>query len=235
MNYFSRSAVVFGPLLAVAAIACSVFVKSADFPAWARLTVPIAAVATAAVWVWQRRLYRSGMILQSIGAIVLSAAILARIGLAAGLEFRYQDKYGSLHSLCRIAKTLPEPLALYGLYLPSVFYYTQRPVNCFFNGARLVQKPGRSTCILVKDSQFVELQATTSVPLQKLAQSKDWILCQANNALVKPYMTLDDFFSRLTYRDFLSNRYPLADLGVLTDCTSEGHLWKGDPRLSSRK
>jgi 4-amino-4-deoxy-L-arabinose transferase-like glycosyltransferase len=216
-----------GPILATAATVAAFVFKDHAFPMWARIVIPATAWMTAAFWIWQRRLVRNHRLMDAALAIAVASSLLFGTIVAGVIEYVYNKKFADLHYLCGVVRTQTNgEVGLFGNYYPSVFYYVQRPVNCFYQAHWLEKRPGANNYVYVlcRNNDLPRLQNESGVTLTPYLVRGEWGLYKADNAYLEPYATLSKTFTTLSIPDIISDRY---HLGVLTDCLSGGPLWKG--------
>lgn len=223
LNGVSIALVAFGAIALIGGILTPCFFKA--LVPWATIGIPIVGVILGFAVYWQRKLFKSGQIEKSLTVIAASMCIFSTVLIPTCIEQWYNDTQKELHDLTRSLKKTPEQVCLYMNYLPALMYYTEGPVDCFFNAAQIVpKKPGSPKLYLLARKTEAKMLTVLNpqVTLHPMSLGDRWGLYYIPNGTLLKGCSLDKIFKTLSIRDmlFLDHR----KYGMLTDYYNGGDL-----------
>ena len=177
--------------------------------------------------VLQYWLFRSGKAAHSLIAMSCTMCFACMIAVPVGIEYWYNQNQRDLHELCRALRGTTNQLGLFMNYRPSVMYYAQAPVDCFFipqniqplasteAGAR-----GQDLYVISPEWLAPRLSWNPRLVLESVDRRGSWGLYRIKNARLYKYPTLEQSFKWLTLREMVS--LDTRHYGMMTDCWSGG-------------
>ncbi len=204
-------------------------------------------------WTAQYLVFKRGRVSDSLIAMSVTTCLASALALPIGIEYWYTSSSQSdLHDLCRLIKGTNAQIGLFMTYRPSVMYYTQDPVDCFFmpeklrpydqpdksdqpvqldQGAKANQPDQRDKTdghnqrgLYVLSQRYLapRLAWDPRIVVVPVKEQGIWGLYQIKGARLQKYPTLEQSFKWMTTYEMISSNKRLY--GLLTDCWSGGTM-----------
>lgn len=137
--------------------------------------------------------------------LAVTTAIALAIGTPISFNLAVNKTQGNLKAISIAAGESNYKIAMYGNFMPSAMYYSQKPVDTFFHGHQLVPvKPapeGKSgtypyveQAIIVRDKELAAIQSSAPCPLVCVKKQGNWSLYRTPGYEVESVKTLEDTF-----------------------------------------
>ena len=149
---------------------------------------------------------RKGQMESSAKWVAITTALAMAIGTPIAFDLAVNKTQGNLRAISIEAGKSADKIAMYGNFMPSSMYYSQKPVDTFFHGHQLLPvkqaPPGKENtypyvpqAILVRDSELEQLRSSAPCELVMVKKIGNWGWYRTPGYEVESVKTLEDTFA----------------------------------------
>lgn len=191
---------------------------------WLAFGLPAAGLILAFGFNWQYKLLKSERLEKSLVVMATTMCLFSTLLVPMCIEQFYNDTQKEVHQLVRNIKKTPAQVGLFMHYLPATMYYTEGPVDCFFNAAQIVPSNSSSQklYIIARTNEAPALSINPKIIIHPMCQTQKWGLYYIQGGTLAKNAPLEDTFRRLSMMDMIN--MDNTKYGVLTDYYSGGNL-----------
>lgn len=191
---------------------------------WLAFGMPAAGLLLALGFNWQYKLLKSERLEKSLVVTATTMCLFSTLLVPICIEQFYNDTQKELHVLASHLKKTPAQVGMFMHYLPAAMYYTEGPVDCFFNAGQIVPaEPGSPKLyIFALTREAPALSINPKITIHPMSQGPRWGLYYVKGGTLKKNAPLEDTFKRLSIFEMIT--MDNTKYGVLTDYYSGGNL-----------
>lgn len=213
---------VMGVLVLIAGMIVPWFLKG--LAPWMAIGIPVAGLILALGFNWQYKLFKSERTEKSLVVTAITMCLFSTLLVPICIEYWYNDTQKEMHELAGYLKKTPEQVAVYGHYLPAIMYYTQGPVDCFFNAGQVVpSKPNsKKLYVLAQKLEVHSLAINPHIRVHPMSEGKKWGLYYIQGGTLTKGAILEEIFKQLSIKEMITLDH--KKYGLLTDYYYGGTL-----------